>query len=99
MLQARTFFAILIFLSGCSNSDPLMSALPNLPPIGGPSIAHAGRLDPSNFDQERITGPASQGLVGDYFMRNDKVRVVVQAPGHATGPCPFGGNVIDFDRI
>ena len=53
----------------------------------------------ASFEKERIPGPASQGLPGDYFMRNDKVRIVVQAPGRAIGPCPFGGNVIDFDHV
>lgn len=62
-------------------------------------MAAAGRLDAGNYDQERVPGPAAQGLVGDYFMRNDKVRLVVQAPGRAIGPCPFGGNVIDADRV
>ena len=62
-------------------------------------LTAAGRLDEGNYDAERVAGPASQGLVGDYFMRNDKVRVVVQAPDRAIGPCPFGGNVIDADRV
>jgi hypothetical protein len=88
-------------LVGCStapDSSPLEKGLPPLPPTGGPVVAAAGRLDDGNFAAERVPGPASQGLVGDYFMRNDKVRVVVQAPGRAIGPCPYGGNVIDFDR-
>ena len=84
---------------GCNNTSPLEAALPPLPPEGGAPLAAAGRLDATNFDTERVPGPASQGLVGDYFMRNDKVRIVVQAPGRAIGPCPFGGNVIDADRI
>ncbi|MGZ3404944.1 MAG: CehA/McbA family metallohydrolase [Polyangia bacterium] len=73
--------------------------MPSLPPEGGAAIATAGRLDAANYDAERVPGPASQGLVGDYFMRNDKVRIVVQAPNRAIGPCPFGGNVIDADRV
>jgi hypothetical protein len=87
-----------VTLLGCS-SDPLESALPKLPPTGGPAAASAGRITADNFAQERVTGPASQGLAGDYFMRNDKVRIVVQAPGRAMGPCPYGGNPIDFDRV
>ena len=94
---AFTFTTLLAL--GCSNTSPLDAALPTLPPEGGPAVAAAGRLDAANFDRERVTGPASQGLVGDYFMRNDKVRLVVQAPGRAIGPCPFGGNVIDADRV
>src|SRR2546423_105987 len=89
---------LLIACAGCNNTSPLDAALPSLPSEGGAAIAAAGRLDTSNYDVERVPGPASQGLVGDYFMRNDKVRLVVQAPNRAIGPCPFGGNVIDADR-
>lgn len=93
-----TFAVTLLALGGC-HGNPLDDALPTLPPTGGPAVAAAGRLDAANYDRERVAGPASQGLVGDYFMRNDKVRFVVQAPGRAIGPCPFGGNVIDADRV
>lgn len=92
---------LLLAAAGCHTKelDPLRAALPPLPPTGGPAITAAGQLATANFDAERVPGPASQGLVGDYYMRNDKVRLVVQAPGRAIGPCPFGGNVIDFDRV
>ena len=86
-------------LAACKGSDPLTAALPELPPTGGPVLATAGRLTDANFATEHIDGPASQGLVGDFFMRNDKVRVVLQAPGRAIGPCPYGGNIIDFDFV
>jgi hypothetical protein len=88
-----------LLLAACGAADPLRNALPALPPTGGAAIARAGRLTESNFVVERVPGPASQGLVGDYFMRNDKVRLVVQAPGRFIGVCPFGGNVIDFDFV
>jgi hypothetical protein len=93
-----TFVVTLLGIAGC-HGNPLDDALPKLPPEGGPPVAAAGRLDAGNYDKERVPGPASTGLVGDYFMRNDKVRLVVQAPGRAIGPCPFGGNVIDVDRV
>lgn len=92
---------LLLAAAGCHTKepDPLRAALPTLPPTGGPVVTAAGQLTAANFEAERVAGPASQGLVGDYYMRNDKVRLVVQAPGRAIGPCPFGGNVIDFDRV
>ena len=49
--------------------------------------------------KEQVGGPASQGLAGDFYLRNDVVRAVVQAPGRAMGPCPWGGNVIDLDCV
>ncbi|MDB4966108.1 MAG: hypothetical protein JWN44_1797 [Myxococcales bacterium] len=65
----------------------------------GPRTAYAGRLSESNFEREHVGGPASQGLAGDFYLRNDVVRAVVQAPGRAMGPCPWGGNVIDLDLV
>lgn len=44
---------------------------------------------------ELVTGPAQSGLVGDYFMANDRVRFIIQAPGRALGVIPQGGNLID----
>jgi hypothetical protein len=98
-MRELTWVVVLSVATGCASGDPLDNALPTLPPTGGPALAAAGRLSADNFEKERVVGPASQGLVGDYFMRNDKVRLVVQAPGRAIGPCPFGGNPIDFDRV
>ena len=85
--------------AGCNNTSPLEAALPSLPPEGGAALAAAGRLTRATSTPSACPGPASQGLVGDYFMRNDKVRMVVQAPDRAIGPCPFGGNVIDADCV
>jgi hypothetical protein len=100
MLQNRRLLVALTLVCGCADPvDPLEAALPPLPPEGGPAVASAGRLTADNFAKESVAGPASNGLVGDYFMRNDKIRLVVQAPGRAIGPCPFGGNVIDADRV
>jgi hypothetical protein len=53
-----------------------------------PRRAFAGRLTADNFMKERVDGPASQGLPGDFYLRNDVVRAVIQAPGRAMGPCP-----------
>ena len=82
-----------------TQGDPLLPYLPRLPDAMGPVVARAGRLTNENFAAERIPGPASQGLVGDYFMANDRIRVVVQQPGRAMGPLPYGGNIIDMDFV
>ena len=70
-------------LWGCSNHAP--------------QRAFAGRLTVENLAQEGVPGPASQGLPGDFFLRNDRIRAVIQAPGRAMGPCPWGGNLLDLD--
>src|SRR5258706_818585 len=98
MTPMKHLGVLVVTLAACSEPTPLESALPALPPTGGAALASAGRLTAANFETERVKGPASQGLVGDFFIRNDKVRFVVQAPGRAIGPCPFGGNVIDADN-
>lgn len=79
--------------------DPLLPYLPELPPEGGPRLARAGRLTLDNFAKERIAGPAAQGRIGDFFMANDRIRVVIQQPGRAIAPVPYGGNVIDLEFV
>ena len=96
-----SWLALLLCFGACESADPLTKARPALPPDGAGRASRTRAGSPeANFAAESISpGPASQGLVGDYFMRNDKVRVVVQAPGRAIGPCPYGGNVIDMDFV
>src|SRR5258706_4933521 len=95
--------ALALLCISCSSPPPAAPALddflPALPPEGGAAVCAAGRLSEANFAAERVPGPASQGLPGDFFLRNDKVRVVVQAPNRAVGPCPYGGTLIDADRV
>ncbi len=96
---------LVLLCVSCSSPPPSPPAaslddfLPALPPTGGAAVCAAGKLTEANFATERVPGPASQGLPGDWFMRNDKIRVVVQAPNRAIGPCPFGGTLIDMDRV
>ena len=96
--RLRSIWATLLF-AACNHPDPLTQALPTLPPEGGAPLAAAGLLTEENFERERVAGPAAQGLVGDYFLRNDKIRAVVQAGGRFIGPCPYGGNLIDADFV
>ena len=98
--------AVGLALGGCDDGamepgpvDPLAQFLPMLPPTGGAVGARAGRLTEQNFASERIDGAAAQARLGDYFLANDKVRFIVQQPGRAMAPVPYGGNVIDADRV
>lgn len=83
--------------AGCDDEDvvDLDDFLPALPaPTGEPQAAWAGAVT-ADSPGELIAGPSAWGMVGDYYMRNDRVRVVIQAPGRMMGVVPFGGNVID----
>lgn len=44
-----------------------------------------------------IGGDQAQAKVGDFVLENAQVRVVIQAPGRAIGPHPYGGAIIDAD--
>lgn len=44
-----------------------------------------------------IGGNWAQGVVGDYLLQNDRIRVVIQAPGRTISPTPYGGTIIDAD--
>src|SRR5437773_5915868 len=100
----RNLSVACLLLAACTagpavDDDPLARFLPPLPAEGGAAGASAGRITAANAMAERVPGPASQGLVGDYYMRNDKIRLVIQAPGRDVAVVPFGGNVIDLDLV
>jgi hypothetical protein len=46
---------------------------------------------------ELIGGPTAKGKIGDYLLENDKVRVVISAPGATFTAGLFGGTVLDVD--
>ncbi len=49
--------------------------------------------------QELIGGPTALGEIGDYLLENDKIRVVVEDKGYASGSGLFGGSLIDADLV
>jgi len=75
------------------NERGLANYYPTIPAATGEAqAAFAGEItEPGQL----VTGPAQTGLVGDYFMKNDKVSFVIQAPTRVIGVIPQGGNVID----
>jgi len=82
-----------MLLSGaCGDDGALSDYYPELPPEGGASGASAGEVTDS---AQLVTGPAQSGLVGDFYIKNDKVTFIVQAPTRVIGVIPQGGNVVD----
>ena len=83
-----------LIFAACGGNDPgLADFYPPTPaPTGEAQVAFAGQVtDPSQL----VTGPAQSGLVGDYFLKNDKVTFIIQAPTRVIGVIPQGGNIVD----
>jgi hypothetical protein len=82
-------------LAACGGDDgpSLNDYLPAIPAATGkPQQAFAGQVTDAS---QLVSGPAQSGLVGDYFIKNDKVTFIVQAPTRVLGVIPQGGNVVD----
>jgi hypothetical protein len=48
---------------------------------------------------ELIEGPLARGRIGDVLLANDRLQVVIQAPGRSMfGIGTYGGNIVDADR-
>lgn len=84
-------------MGGCGDDGgaSLDNFLPELPPATGEAqTVFAGAIADSNAE-ELIPGPATSGVLGDFFMRNSRARFVIQAPTPLVGVVPSGGNLID----
>lgn len=81
-------------LTACGGDDDgLSDYFPDLPPAtGGAQEAFAGEV---TSPDQLVTGPAQSGMVGDFFIKNDRVTFIVQAPTRVIGVIPQGGNVVD----
>ena len=83
----------MLLLSACGDDAAgLSDYYPELPAEGGARGASAGEVTDAS---QLLTGPAQSGIIGDYFIKNDVVSFIVQAPTRAIGVIPQGGNVID----
>lgn len=86
----------LLVLTACGGGgggiDDYYPVLPD--PDGSAQVVFAGEITQANT-QELITGPAAQGMVGDFFMRNDVAAFTIQAPTRVLGVLPPGGNIVD----
>lgn len=81
--------------AGCGDNDPGSLSLfyPFVPkPTGEPASTAAGEVTSTD---KLVTGPASTGMVGDFYLENARARFIVSAPTRVIGVIPQGGNVID----
>jgi hypothetical protein len=94
-LRFVTLASLVASSAGCGTSEDgsLADYFPELPPpTGEAQVAFAGEVTAPG---QLLTGPAATGLVGDFFIKNDKVTFIVEAPARVIGVIPQGGNVID----
>jgi hypothetical protein len=82
---------------GASGLEKFLPDIP--PPTGEAQAAWAGLVTAANADQELLGGSAAQGRVGDFYLRNDRIRVIVGQPDREIAPQPYGGNIIDADLV
>lgn len=89
----RLAVTVLLLVSACGDDGGgLSDYYPELPPTGGAQGASAGEVTDAS---QLVTGPAQSGIVGDFFIKNDVVTFIVQAPTRVIGVIPQGGNVVD----
>lgn len=97
----RALLAILLAAAACGdNVHPgIDDFLPPVPqPDGSAPTTRAGQVTDDDRT-ELIGGPGAVGLPGDFYIANRRVRFVIQAPGRAMGPHPWGGNPVDASRL
>src|SRR5438128_9859537 len=88
------WLGLAISLSACGDDGGgLSDYYPELPKeTGGAQEVFAGEVADAS---QLVTGPAQSGLVGDFYMKNDRVTFIIQAPTRVIGVVPQGGNVVD----
>jgi hypothetical protein len=82
---------------GKSGLDKYLPLVPK--PTGESQSVWAGVITEANAEQELIGGSSSTGKVGDYFLRNERIRIVIGQPDREIAPQPYGGNIIDADLV
>jgi len=64
-----------------------------------PSAEGRVRLVKVEREEQLIHGPTQLGRVGDYLFESDRARFVIEGDDRVIGPCPYGGNAIDAERL
>lgn len=82
---------------GDDDSDGLALFYPVIPAATGePQAVFAGEVTAA---AQLLTGPAATGLPGDFYLANDRLKVIVSAPTRVIGVIPQGGNIIDVAAL
>lgn len=50
-------------------------------------------------ESELIGGPVAQGRVGDFLLKNNRIRLIIQKARKNAGLNSYGGNIIDADLV
>ena len=98
-MRAAVLFLITGLAAACGDNEPDALSLfyPALPaPTGDAQQVFAG---PVTSTAQLLTGPAATGMVGDFFLANDRIKVIVSAPTRVIGVIPQGGNIVDVAMI
>jgi hypothetical protein len=99
---ACVFYIPLLSVCACKSEAPqpekppeILAPLPLDEPLGE-GRARAGLI---SKPEELLTGVTAKGRLGDYKLYNSKIAVVIGKPGFARGYQPFGGTIVDADRV
>lgn len=87
-----------VALAACGgDSKGLDDFLPDVPePTGEAQSVFAGQVTDAS---QLLTGPATSGVVGDYFIRNSRASFIIQSEERVIGVVPQGGNLVDAAPI
>jgi hypothetical protein len=77
----------------CLTTVPLMAAL--LAPSAKGASLRAERIEQETAAELLIGGPDAVGGVGDWYLANDVIEVIVDDPGRRHGKLNHGGTIVD----
>lgn len=93
MSQLRLIAFTVLVAAACGDDTGLEDYYPDLPPpTGDTQQVFAGEV---TDESQLVQGPARSGLVGDFFIKNDRATFIIQAPTRVIGVIPQGGNLVD----
>lgn len=85
-----------IFLFACSNDSDRRSPTPEPPVVPEPEPDATASARAASSEADLLDGPLARGVIGDFVLENEHVRVIVQRPGRRwLGIGTYGGNIID----